>query len=130
MYNGETSSKIAGQMPIHKEGSVRVHVPGANGPRSPRTKCWRNWLARGKWQRQVLHTKCTLSGESQPLGGLEAAIVRPGLGAGIGAFPLRDASWEAWGRVGRWRLRAYHLVVVNNDCQWEGPLRQQGKDKR
>jgi len=28
-------------------GLVRVHVPGANGPRYPRTKCWRNWLARG-----------------------------------------------------------------------------------
>jgi len=68
MYNSETGSRIDGQMPMHKKGLVRVHIPGANGPRSPRMKCWRNWLGSGKWQRQVLCTKCTLSGESQLLG--------------------------------------------------------------
>ena len=26
MYNGETGSRIAGQMPVHKKGLVRVHV--------------------------------------------------------------------------------------------------------
>ena len=68
LYNSKTGSRIAGQMPMHKKGLVRVHIPGANGPRSPRMKCWRNWLVRRKWQRQVLHTKCPLSGKSQLLG--------------------------------------------------------------
>ena len=34
IYAGETGSRIVGQMPMHKKGSGRVHVP-AKGSRSP-----------------------------------------------------------------------------------------------
>ena len=44
-------------------------------------------------------------------------------------FPCVTASWEAREHVGRWRPHARHLAVMGNNRQWEGPLRQQGKDK-
>jgi hypothetical protein len=54
--------RIPGQMPMHEKGLVRVHIC----PRSPRRTCWRNWLVRGEWQRQVMCTNAlpTILGES------------------------------------------------------------------
>ena len=34
IYAGETGSRLAGQMPMHKKGSGRVHIP-AKGSRMP-----------------------------------------------------------------------------------------------
>ena len=45
-------------------------------------------------------------------------------------FPCVTAPWEAREHVGRWRLRSCHLVVIENNRQWEGSLRQQRQDKR
>ena len=45
-------------------------------------------------------------------------------------FPCVMAPWEAQEHVCHWCLRSCHLVVMENNRQWEGPLRQQRKDKR
>jgi len=44
-------------------------------------------------------------------------------------FPCVMAPWEVREHVCHWHLHSCHLVVMENNCQWEGPLRQQRKDK-